>query len=255
MRLIDSHCHLDVAEFHADLSEALTRAEAAGVGPLVVPAIAHAGWPRLAQLAAQHPAIKPAYGLHPVYLAEHAPAHLAELGAWLQRPECVAVGECGLDFHEPGLDRACQEFLFCGHLQLAREHDLPLIIHARKSTERVLQLLKQFAPLRGVVHSYSGSLEQARQLVRMGFLLGVAGPITYPRSQRIRTWVKAIGLQHLLLETDSPDQPMHGRQGRRNEPAMLPQVCDAVAEAIGIPGEQVAAATSENARRLFGLAA
>ena len=255
MNLIDSHCHLDVADFDGDLPEVMLRARQAGVNRFIVPAISEAGWPGLAGLAAEHPGFHPAYGLHPIFLAEHTDAHLDALPGWLSRPECVAVGECGLDFFVPGLDHTRQEVIFVEHLRLAAAQNKALIIHARKATERVIQLLRQHGPLRGVIHSYSGSLEQARQLVDMGFLLGIGGPITYPRSTRLRAIVQDIPLQFLLLETDSPDQPMAGEQGKRNEPAKLLRVAEALAEIRGNLVTEVAEQTGLNVKRLFGLAA
>lgn len=252
MRLIDSHCHLDVPEFSADLPEVLARGRENGVAAFVVPAIDYASWQGLQALALSHPVIKPAFGLHPLFLADYRPAHLDALPDWLQRPECVAVGECGLDFFAPGLDAALQEAVFIEHITLAARIDKPLIIHARKATERVIQLLKTHGPAKGVIHSYSGSLEQARQLIAMGFYLGIAGPITYPRSQRIRAMIQELPLECLLLETDSPDQPLFGEQGRRNEPSLLPRVAQAVADAKGLPIAEVARQTTVNAQRLFG---
>lgn len=253
MRLIDSHCHLDVAEFAADLPETLQRAMQNGVEYFVVPAIDFVSWPSLSQLAELNPPIKPAYGLHPMFLAEHLPEHLEALPNWLQRPECLAVGECGLDFFVPNLDVSQQEAIFIEHIKLAKQFNKPLIIHARKSTERVLQLLKLHGSVTGVIHSYSGSVEQARQLISMGFLLGIAGPITYPRSNRIRALVQEIPLEFLLLETDSPDQPLFGEQGRRNEPSFLPRIAQAIAEAKNLPIELIATQTTQNALRLFNL--
>jgi TatD DNase family protein len=255
MTLIDSHCHLDLADFAPDLSDTLQRARAAGVDGFVVPAITARGWPNLAELAAAHAGFHPAYGLHPVFLAEHHESHLTTLPDWLARPECVSVGECGLDFFESHLDVAHQERIFIEQIRLAKQLHKPLIIHARKATERVIQLLKHHGPARGVIHSYSGSLEQARQLIAMDFLLGIGGPLTYPRSTRLRALVQDIPLQYLLLETDAPDQPMFGAQGRRNEPAQIIHVAQALADARGIPASFVAEQTSANARTLFGLAA
>ena len=255
MTLIDSHCHLDVAAFAADLPETLVRARQDGVRAFIVPAIAAAGWPHLADLAEVHDGLHPAYGLHPMFLAEHTNADLEALPGWLARPECVAVGECGLDFFVPGLDIERQEAIFIAHIRLAHALGKPLIIHARKATERVIQLLKSHGPTTGVIHSYSGSLEQARQLVAMGYLLGIGGPITYPRSARLRAIVQEIPLSKLLLETDAPDQPMQGEQGQRNEPAKLPKVAHAVAEACGLSYETVSLQTADNTRRLFGFAA
>jgi TatD DNase family protein len=254
MRLIDSHCHMDVAEFAADLPEALERGRKSGVEAFVVPAIDYASWQGLLDLAIRHPEIKAAFGLHPMFLAEYRPEHLDALPDWLQEPQCVAVGECGLDFFVPGLDAAMQEAVFIEHIKLAVRFEKPLIIHARKATERVIQLLKTHGPATGVIHSYSGSLEQARQLIAMGFYLGIAGPITYPRSRRIRAMIQELPLECLLLETDAPDQPLFGEQGRRNEPCFLPRVALAVADAKSLPVEHVARQTTQNALRLFNLA-
>lgn len=255
MNLIDSHCHMDVADFEGDLPETLARARQAGVDRFIVPAISAAAWPHLSDLAARHRGIHPAYGLHPMFLAEHTDADLDALPGWLSRPECVAVGECGLDFFMPGLDGKRQEVIFLEHLRLAGLHNKALIIHARKATEQVLRLLRQHGPLRGVIHSYSGSLEQARQLTALGFMLGIGGPITYPRSRRLRTIVQEIPLDFLLLETDAPDQPMAGEQGKRNEPSKLIRVAEAVAGILGLPVAEVAEQTGLNAKQLFGLAA
>lgn len=255
MRLVDSHCHLDMAEFSSDLAQILARGRETGIAAFVVPATVYAGWPGLAALAAAKPDIKPAYGLHPMFLAEHRSDHLDALPGWLARPECVAVGECGLDFSVPGLDMAHQENVFIEHVSQAKAVGKPLIIHARKATERIIQLLRRHGPATGVVHSYSGSLEQARQLADMGFLLGIGGPVTYPRSRRLQAIVRELPLTCLLLETDAPDQPMSGEQGRRNEPAKLANVLRAVAELRGQRAADIAEATTANAERLFGFAA
>ena len=255
MNLIDSHCHLDVTDFADDLPEVIVRAVQSGVSGFIVPAISASGWPHLSHLAALHAGLHPAYGLHPMFLSVHMDADLDALPQWVSRSECVAVGECGLDFFVSDLDPIRQETIFNAHIRLASETGKPLIIHARRATERVIQLLRRHGPTHGVIHSYSGSLEQARLLIDMGFMLGIGGPITYPRSRRIREIVKECPLSHLLLETDAPDQPMSGEQGRRNEPAKLVRVAEAMAEIRGMPMADVAAQTRYNAERLFGLAA
>jgi TatD DNase family protein len=190
-----------------------------------------------------------------MFLTDHTDADLDALPQWVSRSECVAVGECGLDFFVSDLNPIRQETIFNAHIRLASETGKPLIIHARRATERVIQLLRRHGPTHGVIHSYSGSLEQARLLIDMGFMLGIGGPITYPRSRRIREIVKECPLSHFLLETDAPDQPMSGEQGRRNEPAKLVRVAEAMAEIRGMPMADVAAQTRYNAERLFGLAA
>ena len=128
-----------------------------------------------------------------------------------------------------------------------------MILHARRAVEEVTLALRRIGGLRGVVHSFSGSEEQARQLWELGFMIGIGGPVTWPRASRLRRIVAGMPLQFLLLETDAPDQPLVGRRGRRNEPALLREICQVVADLRGEDFDHVAAATSDNARRLFGL--
>ncbi|WP_313231783.1 TatD family hydrolase [Stenotrophomonas acidaminiphila] len=253
MQLVDSHCHLDAPAFDGDRDAVLARAGAAGVAAMVVPAVTAAGWPGLRQACAANPALHPAYGLHPMFLAEHRPPHLDALRAWVEREAPCAIGECGLDFFVEGLDPDTQRQYFHAQLQLAREAGLPVIVHARRATEEVIHTLRRVGGLRGVVHSFSGSPEQARQLWDLGFLIGLGGPLTYPRANRLRTLVATMPLEFLLLETDAPDQPDAAIRGQRNEPARLPAVAAAVAGLRGQTVEEIAARTSENARRLFKL--
>jgi TatD DNase family protein len=227
---------------------------AAGVDVQVVPAVDAAGWPTLKAVCAQFPGLHAAYGLHPMYLAEHRPEHLHDLRGWIERERPVAVGECGLDFFVEGLDADAQRTYFDGQLRLAREFDLPVIVHARRAVDAVIAAIRAVGGLRGVVHSFSGSAEQAAQLHKLGFLLGIGGPVTYERANRLRGIVATMPLEQLLLETDSPDQPGAAHRGERNEPAHLVEVLDAVAQLRGVSRETLAAATDANAERLFNLA-
>ena len=255
MRLVDSHSHFDAAEFDADRAAAHARAVAAGVVAQIVPAVDAAGWPKLRQTCAGLPGLWPAYGLHPMYLDAHRPEHLPALRAWIERERPLAVGECGLDYFVEGLDAEAQSFYFDGQLRLAREFDLPVIVHARRAVDAVIAAIRHIGGLRGVVHSFSGSAEQAAQLHRLGFLLGIGGPVTYARANRLRELVAGMPLEQLLLETDSPDQPGATHRGQRNEPAHLLEVLDAIATLRKVPRDDIAAATRENAVRLFNLPA
>ena len=251
--LVDSHCHLDAPEFDADRAQVLARARAAGVVAQVVPAIRFADFAALRDLCAANADLHPAYGLHPMFLADHAPAHIDALREWLGRERAVAVGECGLDFFVEGLDAQTQRDYFTAQLQLARDFDLPVILHARRAVDEVIATIKRFAPLRGVVHSYSGSAEQARQLWNLGFFIGLGGPITYERAHRLRSLVATMPLEFLLLETDAPDQPLSTHRGERNEPAYLIEVADTVARLRDADAASIAQATTLNAKRLFSL--
>ena len=188
-----------------------------------------------------------------MYLADHRPEHLRQLRDWIERERPLAVGECGLDFFVAGLDADTQHACFDGQLRLAREFELPVIVHARRAVDAVLAAIRRYPGLRGVVHSFSGSAEQAAQLHKLGFLLGIGGPVTFTRANRLRGIVASMPLEQLLLETDSPDQPGAAQRGQRNEPAHLLEVLDVIATLRNVPREEIASATSANARRLFAL--
>ena len=256
MRLVDSHCHLDAGEFDPDRDAVLARAVAAGVTDQVVPAVEAAGWPKLRELCAGRPNLHPAYGLHPVFMAAHRPQDLDALRGWIERERPVAIGECGLDYFVEGSDHDAQQRVFDAQLRLAREFGLPLIVHARRAVDAVIASIRRIggdaSGLRGVVHSFSGSPEQARQLAKLGFLVGLGGPVTYDRARRLHRLAASLPLEQLLLETDAPDQPDAGIRGERNEPARLVEVCNAIAALRGMQPAALAQATGDNARRLFG---
>ncbi|MCY7353807.1 MAG: TatD family hydrolase [Lysobacter sp.] len=253
--LVDSHSHFDAAEFDEDRIAALERARAAGVSRQVLPAVTAASWPKLRGLCLQHAGLFPAYGLHPMYLSDHRPQHLEDLRQWIERERPFAIGECGLDFYVEGLDADTQHRYFDEQLALAREFDLPVIVHARRAVEAVIVAIKRIGQLRGVVHSFPGSEEQARQLWKLDFMIGLGGPVTYERANRLRRLVAAMPIEHLLLETDSPDQPDASHRGLRNEPSRLPIVLQTIAGLRGENEADIATATTANAERLFGLSA
>lgn len=253
LALIDSHSHFDAAEFDGDRALVLARARAAGVTRQIVPAIALDTFEKLRGLCVAGSGVLPAYGLHPMFLQRHRPEHLSELAQWIEREKPVAVGECGLDFHVAGLDAETQRLYFQRQLELARDFELPVILHARHALDEVTFAIRRVGQLSGVVHSFSGSIEQAQQLWKLGFCLGIGGPVTYERARRLRGIVAGMPIDYLLLETDSPDQPLHGHQGERNEPSRLVDVCTCVAELRGVEPGTIADATSRNCERLFRL--
>lgn len=253
LALFDSHSHFDAPEFDADRELALRRALHEGVAQQLVPAVDHASWPKLREVCALSPGLHAAYGLHPMYLEHHRPEHLEALPDWIEREQPKAVGECGLDFFIENPDTEAQRLYFRRQLEIARDFDLPLVLHARRAVDEVIASLRRVGGLRGVVHSYSGSEEQALQLFKLGFHLGIGGPVTYDRAQRLHRIVATMPLELLLLETDSPDQPDAAHRGQRNEPARLKLVAERVASLRGLPVEQVADATRLNAERLFGI--
>lgn len=253
MQLYDSHVHLDAAEFDGDRAQVLADARRSGVADMLVPAISAAGWEPLRGLCESEPGLHPAYGLHPLFLDQHRDADLDALRSWLWSHEACALGECGLDFSDDSLDRERQLHFMRAQLQLARDFDLPLVLHARGAFEQVILELEKFdGKLRGVVHSFSGSEEQAKRLWKIGFHLGIGGPVTYERAHRLRGIVAAMPLEFLLLETDAPDQPDAAHRGQRNEPARLLDILGCIAHLRDQPQAGIAEATTANARRLFG---
>lgn len=251
--LVDSHVHLDDAAFAVDRDAVLARALQADISTMIIPAVDAESWPRIRTLCTNHAQLHPAYGLHPMFLQHHAPAHVEALSSWLKDNPAVAVGEIGLDFHVDGLDHELQRTYFTQQLHIARERDLPVIVHARGALEEVSLTLRRTGSLRGVVHSFSGSEKQAERLWEIGFHLGIGGPITYPRAQRLRRIVAQMPIEYLLLESDAPDQPDAAHRGERNEPARITEVLRCIATLRGEPEADIAAATTANARRLFGL--
>ena len=252
--LIDSHSHFGDARFDDDRGAAYQRARQADVETQVVAAVSAALWLKLKAVVAAYPGLYASYGLHPAWLAEHRPEHLDALAEWVSHERPVAIGECGLDFYLSNLDPDLQIEYFTEQLLLARRHDLPVIIHARHAVDAVIQQVRRFNGVRGMAHSFSGSVEQAHRLLDLGILLSFGGPLTYPRANRLRHLIQSLPLDGFMLETDSPDQPPVTHRGERNEPAYLPQILGCVAELRGADPAEIAAATNANARRLFGIA-
>jgi TatD DNase family protein len=253
LTLADSHVHLDDVAFDGDRDAVIERAGHAGVHAMIIPAVDANSWPRIKALCANRRQLFPAYGLHPMYLEQHAPEHIDALSSWLDDASVVAVGEIGLDFHVAGLDHDLQRHYFTSQLTLARQRDLPVIVHARGALEEVILTLRRIPGLRGVVHSFSGSEQQAQQLWSMGFHIGLGGPVTYERAQRLHRIVTQMPIEHLLLESDAPDQPDAAHRGQRNEPARILEVLRHIASLRGESEASVAAATTANVRRLFDL--
>ncbi len=231
----------------------LAASRAVGVRGIVVPAVTAAGWPGLRDLCAAHPDLHPAYGLHPVYVADHRHPHLAALEARLAQGDAVAVGEIGLDFHVPGLDRDRQRDLLDAQLAIAAAGGLPVLLHVRKAHDEMLAALRRTRVPGGIAHAFNGSLQQAGQYLDLGFRLGFGGMLTYARSRRLRALARDLPPEALVLETDAPDLTVASHRGERNSPAYLPEVLHALAEVRGRGVEEVAAQTTRNAREALSL--
>jgi TatD DNase family protein len=257
---IDTHCHLDAPEFAADVDAVRSRAAAAGVGHIVLPAVAPGNFDAVRALAHRH-GDSYALGIHPMCTGNADDADLQSLERALQAlhddPRLVAVGEIGLDFFVPGLDAARQEHFYRAQLDLARRFGLPVLLHVRRSSDQLLKALRR-APVRGIAHAFNGSAQQAAEFVRLGFKLGFGGTVTYERALQIRRLARELPLEALVLETDAPDIPPHwlyrtaqereeGAAQGRNEPGELPAIARELARLRGIEAEELAEATTRNA--------
>ncbi len=253
---IDTHCHLDAAEFDGQQDAIVREAQAAGVTTLVLPAIERANFAAVQTLCTQYPICVPAYGIHPMYVARATPADLDALHSYLVQSDTVAVGEIGLDFFVEGYDQEKQEFYFAEQLKLAHEFDLPVLLHIRRAQDTILKHLRKFyesvgpsTSLRtGIAHAFNGSAQQAAEFIKLGFKLGFGGAMTYSRATRLRELAATLPLESIVLETDAPDIPPYFLQrGSPNKPEYLPRIAQTLAELRGIPLEEVARVTTANA--------
>ena len=261
---IDTHCHLDAPEFGDERAAVRARADAAGVALCVIPAVAVFNFATVRALAhAQHDAY--ALGIHPLCTGDAQDADLqtldAELTARRDDPRLVAVGEIGLDYFVPDLDGPKQERFFHTQLQLARAHDLPVIIHVRRSVDKVLKHLRQVGPgrpWRGIAHAFNGSEQQAKACIDLGLKLGFGGTVTFDRALQVRRLATSLPLDAIVMETDAPDIQPHwlyrtqderaaGAAQGRNEPAELPRIAALLAELRGMSTDELAQASTRNA--------
>ena len=258
MQLIDSHCHLDFPAFDADRTAVLQRCQTLGVQQLLVAGISQQHWSRLLSTLAQYPQLYGALGLHPYFLAEHQTQHLTDLANLLDQqrhnPQLCAVGEIGLDFYLSELDPAQQNYFFEQQLILAKEFNLPVILHVRKAHAQVIAQLKRFElPRAGIVHAFNGSFEQAKEYIKLGFLLGIGGAYTWPQATRLQNTLQQLPLDSIVLETDSPDMAPSFAAKQRNTPENLPQICRQLAESLAIPATVLAEHSTANFKRLMQL--
>ncbi len=264
---IDSHCHLDAPEFAPDVAAVRARATANGVLHCVLPAVAVAHFDAVRRLA-HAGGDSYALGIHPLYVAQAQDNDLAQLdqqlGQYRGDPRLVAVGEIGLDYFVPELCasplRERQEYFYLEQLKLARRHDLPVLLHVRRSADRLLKGLRAVAPGQtwlGIAHAFNGSASQAGAFIALGLKLGFGGALTFERALQLRRLAATLPLDAMVLETDAPDMPPHwlyrtaqqraaGEQQGRNEPGELPRIAAELAALRGISSSELAQATTRN---------
>ncbi len=254
--LIDTHCHLDFPDYQADLPAVLRRAYDAGVRRIITVGIDLPTSRAAIDLARHHQALFAAVGVHPHHVKELTEADYALLRDLAGQPEVVAYGEIGLDYVKDYSPPAVQRDHFRWQVALARELDLPLIIHDREAHADTLAILREAVPLAagGVMHCFSGDAAFAEEVLALGFYISIPGVVTFPRAAAMQEAVRQVPLDRLLLETDGPFLAPVPRRGKRNEPQLLLYTAQKVAELKGISPDEMARATTANAERLFRLA-
>ena len=255
-RFIDTHCHFDFPPFTGDEEASIQRAAAVGVSQIIIPATEADNFPRVLALAERFSPLYAAVGLHPIVVERHSDESLARLEAAiaLKPAKLVAVGEIGLDLYRENPQFERQQYLLDEQLRLAKRYDLPVILHSRRTHDKLaLHLKRHNLPRTGVVHGFAGSLQQAERFVQLGYKIGVGGTISYPRASKTRDVMAQLPLSSLILETDAPDMPLNGYQGQPNRPERIADVFMHFCSLRNEPPEEIAAALLENTHALFSL--
>ena len=256
--LIDSHCHLDAPEFDGDRELVTGLAKQTGVRMIVVPSVASDNFQAVIDLSSQHPHVCYALGLHPMYVDNAQPSDLELLKNLISQQlalphnKLVAVGEIGLDFFVTQQNRETQEYFFAEQLKIAKEFNLPVILHVRRAVDDVLKYLRKYKITGGIAHAFNGSPQQAQAFIDLGFKLGFGGAMTYPRALKIRELAKNLPLSSIVLETDAPDIPPEwvGTKGR-NQPAELAKIAQVLAGLRGLELTQIIEITGKNSLQIL----
>jgi len=232
--LIDTHCHLDFPLFDHDRELILNNCRKQDIGSIIVPGVCSRDWQTLLTLCRQYDLLYPALGLHPCFVQHHTDDDLSRLSQLClnEAPDVslMAVGEIGLDYYilqkkaDASFSKEQQQYFFSEQLNIAEQHQLPVLIHARKSHEDVIRLLKEHPSLRGIIHAYSGSYEQAKEYIKLGFKLGFGGAFTYPNAMKLRSLVAKLPIDAWVFETDAPDMSPLEHHGERNSPQYLNEI-------------------------------
>lgn len=254
MKLIDSHCHLNAEQFRPRISKIISDAKEVGVTGFILPGVIASSWQEQLQLASRHSGVYCAAGLHPLFLEQHHNRDLTNLEELCRRKLLVAIGEIGLDFYHGKEQAEAQQQLFEEQLKIATRVGLSVMLHVRKAHDQVLATLrrKQFTG-GGCVHAFNGSLQQAKQYIGLGFAIGVGGAATYVRAKKIRTVAAQLPEESIVLETDSPDMLIAGKDKGPNLPEYLVEILHVLAKLRQTKAEHLGEITRQNTQRLFKL--
>ena len=250
--LFDTHAHFDAQQFDADRHEVLSALPQRGVSLAVNPGCDIPSSRAAVALAEQYPFLYAAVGYHPEECAPYEAAHLDILRELAKHPKVVAIGEIGLDYYwEENPPKELQQQVFRAQMQLAQELDLPVIVHDREAHGDSLAIVKEFPQVRGVFHCYSGSVELAKELAKLGWMISFTGVLTYKNARKAVEVAEAIPMEYLMIETDSPYMAPVPHRGKRNDSGYVLHICEKLAEIKGISTEECARITLENGRRFF----
>lgn len=252
--IFDTHAHYDDKQFDTDRAEVLGSMEAGGIGTIVNASATVDSWKKVLELTETYPFVYGMIGVHPDEVGALDEERFSEMEQLLDRNKIVAVGEIGLDYYWDNESHDIQKKWFIRQLELARKRNLPVNIHSREAAADTMEIMKAHGQgMKAIVHCYSYSKEMAEEYVKMGYLIGVGGVVTFKNAKKLKETVKAVPLSHIVLETDCPYLAPEPNRGKRNSSLNLPYVAQAVAELKGVTAEDVVRITEENARAFYGI--
>lgn len=252
--IFDTHSHYDDEQFDEDREQMLADMPSLGVGTIVAVSASWDSCPKTIEFAANYPYVYAAIGIHPDEVGSLTEERFAEMEEMLSANKVVAVGEIGLDYHWDVEPRQVQKDWFIRQLDLARKHNLPVLIHSRDAAQDTMEIMKEHGQgLGGVIHCYSYSLEMAREYVKMGYYIGIGGVVTFKNAKKLKEVVREIPLERIVLETDCPYMAPEPYRGKRNNSSYLKYVAEAIAVLKETTPEEVVRVTEENARRMYQL--
>ncbi|MFP4078207.1 MAG: TatD family hydrolase [Candidatus Izemoplasmataceae bacterium] len=251
--LIDTHVHLNNPALEEDLDYYVNKALEADVKKMMVIGFTPDTNKKAIRIAEKYPFISASIGLHPTIAKDVTAEMLDRLEALLMHPEVHAVGECGMDLYWDGTYKDRQIEIFEHQIRLSKSYDLPIVVHMRDADELTYEILRKHAPLKGVMHSFSGSAEMAQKFLDLGLHISLGGPVTFTNAKKPKEVAKGVPIEKLLLETDAPFLTPHPYRGKQNDSSFIPLIAKKIAELKGLSFDEVAQKTSENATRLFNL--
>jgi TatD DNase family protein len=253
MKLIDTHAHLDFEKLSENIDEVLAEAKAVGVEKIIIPGVKWQDMPKIIDLIEKHDNLYGATAVHPSETKDWQEEYYYLLEDYAQHDKVVAIGETGLDYYWDKSFNETQQHVFRRHMEMAESLDLPVIVHDRDAHGDVLEILKEYPNVKGVMHCFSGSAEFALECVKLDYYIALGGPVTFKNSVKPKEVAAKVPLDKLVLETDSPFLAPHPHRGKDNDPSKILLVAETIAEIRGMSVEELAEATSANAEKLFNI--